>query len=78
MGSYIIRRLLIMVPTVALIAVLTFIVVELPPGDYASRVAEAMEQRGENVDMEYIQAIRELYRLDDPTFVRFFTGWAAS
>jgi len=72
MGSYIIRRLLIMVPTVALIAVLTFIVVELPPGDYASRVAEAMEQRGENVDMEYIQAIRELYRLDDPTFVRFF------
>ena len=72
MGSYIIRRLLIMVPTVALIAVLTFVVVELPPGDYASRVAEAMEQRGENVDMEYIQAIRELYRLDDPTFVRFF------
>jgi peptide/nickel transport system permease protein len=61
-----------MVPTVALIAVLTFVVVELPPGDYASRVAEAMEQRGENVDMEYIQAIRELYRLDDPTFVRFF------
>ena len=73
MGSYIIRRLLIMVPTVALIAVLTFVVVELPPGDYASRVAEAMEQRGEGVDMEYIQAIRELYRLDDPTFVRFFT-----
>ena len=72
MGSYIIRRLLIMIPTVALIAVLTFVVVELPPGDYASRVAEAMEQRGENVDMEYIQAIRELYRLDDPTFVRFF------
>ena len=72
MGSYIIRRLLIMVPTVALIAVLTFVVVELPPGDYASRVADAMEQRGENVDMEYIQAIRELYRLDDPTFVRFF------
>ena len=72
MSSYIIRRLLIMVPTVALIAVLTFVVVELPPGDYASRVAEAMEQRGENVDMEYIQAIRELYRLDDPTFVRFF------
>ncbi len=72
MGSYIIRRLLIMIPTVALIAVLTFIVVELPPGDYASRVAEAMEQRGENIDMEYIQAIRELYRLDDPTFVRFF------
>ena len=72
MGSYIIRRLLIMVPTVALIAVLTFVVVELPPGDYASRVADAMEQRGENVDMEYVQAIRELYRLDDPTFVRFF------
>ncbi len=72
MSSYIIRRLLIMVPTVALIAVLTFVVVELPPGDYASRVADAMEQRGENVDMEYIQAIRELYRLDDPTFVRFF------
>ena len=64
MGSYIVRRLLIMVPTVAVIAVLTFIVVELPPGDYASRVAEAMERRGENVDPELIQAIRELHRLD--------------
>ncbi len=72
MGPYIVRRLLIMVPTVALIAVLTFVVVELPPGDYASRVAGAMEQRGENVDPELIQAIRELYHLDDPTFVRFF------
>jgi peptide/nickel transport system permease protein len=61
-----------MIPTVGLIAVLTFIVVELPPGDYASRVAEAMEQRGENIDMEYIEAIRDLHRLDDPTVVRFF------
>ena len=74
MGPYIVRRLLIMVPTVALIGVLTFIVVELPPGDYASRVAEAMERRGENVDPELIQAIRELHRLDDPPVVRFF-GW---
>ena len=72
MGPYIVRRLLIMIPTAALIAVLTFVVVELPPGDYASRVAEAMDQRGENVDPELIQAIRELYHLDDPTFVRFF------
>ena len=72
MGPYIIRRLLIMIPTVALISVLTFIVVELPPGDYASRYAEGLELRGQNIDPETIQAIRELYHLDDPTVVRFF------
>lgn len=72
MGSYIFRRLLIMIPTVALISVLTFIVVELPPGDYASRYAEGLELRGQNIDPETIQAIRELYHLDDPTVVRFF------
>ena len=71
MGSYIVRRLLIMIPTVALISVLTFIVVELPPGDYASRYAEGLELRGENIDPEHIQAIRELYHLDDPTVTRF-------
>ncbi len=72
MGPYIIRRLLIMIPTVAVISVLTFIVVELPPGDYASRYAEGLELRGQNIDPETIQAIRELYHLDDPTVVRFF------
>ena len=72
MGSYIIRRLLIMIPTVALIAVLTFVVVELPPGDYASRYFGALVERGESIDPEFIEAIRELYGLDAPPVVRFF------
>ena len=78
MSSYIIRRLLIMVPTVALIAVLTFVVVELPPGDYASRVADAMEQRGENVDMSTSRRSGSCIAWTTPRSCGSSGGWADS
>ena len=38
-----------MIPTVLLISILTFFVIELPPGDYVSRYVELIEQRGDTV-----------------------------
>ena len=36
MISYIIRRLLMLIPTVFIISILAFVVIELPPGDFVS------------------------------------------
>ena len=72
MGTYIIRRVLLMIPTVFLISVLTFFVVELPPGDFASRYAEALQAQGLDFDDAVLEGFRELYHLNDPTVVRYF------
>ena len=34
MITYIIRRMLLMIPTLLVISLLVFIIIELPPGDY--------------------------------------------
>ena len=71
MGTYIVRRFLMMIPTVFLISVLTFFVIELPPGDFVSRYVEQIEQRGDLVDPAVLEAMRERYGLDESTLFRY-------
>ena len=45
MLTYVIRRVLIMIPTMLAISVLTFIIIQLPPGDYLTTyIAELQAQ----------------------------------
>ncbi len=79
MTTYLLRRLFIMIPTVALISVISFLVIDLPPGDLASSYVARLEQsqevfRDEAEDM--IAELRARYGLDDPFFVRYFK-WAS-
>ena len=61
-----------MIPTVFIISILTFFVIELPPGDYVSRYVGILEQQGRDIDQETVENLRRMYGLDKPTFVRYF------
>ena len=79
MITFLVRRVFIMIPTVALISVVSFLVIDLPPGDLASSYVARLEQsqevfRDEAEDM--IAELRARYGLDDPFFVRYFK-WAS-
>ena len=79
MITFIVRRVFIMIPTVVLISVVSFLVIDLPPGDLASSYVARLEQsqevfRDEAEDM--IAELRARYGLDDPFFVRYFK-WAS-
>ncbi len=76
MLSYIIRRLLLMIPTVFVISVISFVVIELPPGDYVTSYVMRLEQEGRNVTDEMVENIRHRYGLDRPVYVRYFL-WAS-
>ena len=39
MAAYITRRLLGMIPTLVLVSILTFVIIQLPQGDYATALA---------------------------------------
>ena len=79
MIPFMLRRVFIMIPTVVLISVVSFLVIDLPPGDLASSYVARLEQsqevfRDEAEDM--IAELRARYGLDDPFFVRYFK-WAS-
>jgi peptide/nickel transport system permease protein len=71
MLGYIIRRVLMMIPTVILISVVSFIALQLPPGDYLTDYAAQLSQQGESADQEAINALRERYGLGQPVYVQY-------
>ena len=72
MLSFIIRRLILLIPLLFVVSVITFVLIELPPGDYLSTyIAQIEASTGERLtDLERAE-IRRFYGLDDPTHVRF-------
>lgn len=70
--SYVLRRIVIMIPTLAITSMLIFAVCELPPGDYfETYVAEAAAQ-GEHADLSRIEFLKKEYGFDKPPIERYF------
>ena len=72
MRKYVLKRLLLFIPTIIIISLLIFFVIQLPPGDYVTSYVAAMTAEGEIFTPEEIQMLRERYGLDDPWFVQYF------
>lgn len=74
MLNYIIRRLITAFFMLIAIGLVSFIVIKLPPGDYASRYKQFLLDRGTPYEDAERQAqnIRERYGLDDPLPVQFY------
>jgi len=53
-----------MIPTLIAISIITFIIIQLPPGDYLSTYIAELQSQGENVDTAKIEALRAQYGLD--------------
>ena len=71
MGRFIGHRLLLMVPTLLLISVVSFVIIQLPPSDYLNTYAANLEASGDLVDAATLEALKEQYGLDDPFHVQY-------
>ena len=71
MLTYIVHRMLIMIPTLLAISILVFIIIQLPPGDYLSNQIEELKSQGETAALEKIQFLREQYGLDRPMIEQY-------
>ncbi|WP_170755898.1 ABC transporter permease [Ruegeria lacuscaerulensis] len=67
MLSFILRRILIAIPTILLISIFVFSLQKLLPGDPVLAMA------GEERDPEVLEFLREKYRLNDPIPVQYLT-----
>ena len=70
MLKFVIRRVFIMVPTLAIISVISFIIIELPPGDFLTYYIQTQEEMG-GVSQEIVDGLRARYGLDQPWSTRY-------
>jgi peptide/nickel transport system permease protein len=69
---YIIRRTLLMIPTLLIISALIFTIIELPPGNYFETYVAEMRAQGENTDLARIEFLKKEYGFDRPPVERYF------
>ncbi len=72
MASYLVRRLLAMVPTVLLISFVSFLIIQLPPGDYLSTVVARLQQQGQTLQPDELVALRAQYALDGSVLEQYW------
>jgi peptide/nickel transport system permease protein len=70
--SYILRRILIMIPTLFITSALIFTVMELPPGDFFETYQAEMQAQGERADMSRVEFLKKEYHFDKPPWQRYF------
>ena len=77
MRSYLVSRILGMIPTLAVISVIIFTVIQLPEGDIVSSTLDRLQAQGVDVTEEFVQNLRAQYNLDKPLVLQYFY-WAGN
>lgn len=73
MFQYLVRRLLVMIPTLIAISIVSFILIQLPPGDFLTTYAATLAAQGDSTaSTEQLNALREAYGLDQPVYVQYW------
>lgn len=73
MIKFIIRRIIIFIPLMLILSVVSYTIIELPPGDFLSiRIAQLQQEAGNFIAEEEIARLRIEYGLDKPVYMRYF------
>jgi peptide/nickel transport system permease protein len=69
MAIFILRRVLFIIPTLIAISILSFAIIQLPPGDFLSSYAAQLRQEGDFVDEVELEALCLCYGLGESVYV---------
>jgi len=72
MFRFIVRRVVIMIPTLILISMVVFAIIQLPPGDFLTTYAAELASTGTSVDATMLENLREQYGLGQPIYVQYW------
>lgn len=72
-AHFILRRLAISVMTVWVISVISFVIIQLPPGDFVSTYVAQLAQAGAIGSGDDVAQLRADYGLDQPIYIRYAT-----
>ena len=72
MLKYIGMRLLIAIPVLLPLSIVSFLLIQLPPGDYLSIYIMNLKASGQRVSESEVARLTTLYALDKPPVVQYF------
>jgi peptide/nickel transport system permease protein len=75
MFRYFVQRLLVMIPTLIVISIAIFVIIQAPPGDWIETYIAQLRSQGEAVDPAKIEFLRQTYGLDLPFYMQYLK-WA--
>jgi peptide/nickel transport system permease protein len=61
-----------MIPTLLLISIFSFVMIQLPPGDYLTSYISSLQQAGQPISVEQIEGLKRQFGLDKPMHIRYF------
>lgn len=76
MGAYIIRRILTMIPMLLVISFISFVIIQLPPGDFLTTLQATQGATGGGLSDEVAEMLRENYGINEPFLVQY-VKWVA-
>ena len=68
---YIVRRVIMLIPILFLISIVSFVVIELPPGDWVSNYITNLRNSGIDLQEEEAARLSAIYGFDQPSYVRY-------
>jgi ABC-type dipeptide/oligopeptide/nickel transport system permease component/ABC-type transport system substrate-binding protein len=82
---FVLRRLLIMIPTLSIISLVVFAMIQAPPGDFISAKIVELQSQGERADPQELENLRRQFHLDESlpmrylrwSGLRWFVTWQA-
>ncbi len=74
MVAYVIRRILAMIPMLIAISFISFVIIQLPPGDYLNTLQAVQGTSGGGMSNEQADLLRQRYGLDEP-FMAQYLKW---
>lgn len=72
MLHFIVRRILLMIPTLFVISALVYFIIDLPPGDCVTSQIEELLARGDPDAHQRADELRAMYGLNHPLWQRYF------
>lgn len=72
MLQFIIRRLGFIAIVLVLVSIISFIIIQLPPGDWLSAYVTALRVQGAQINEEIIEGLKIQYGLDLPPVMQYF------
>ena len=70
MLKFIVRRMLLMIPTLIAVSILSFLIIQAPAGDFVDTYVAGLRQFGQIVEQGQIDALRDRYGLNQPVHVQ--------
>jgi peptide/nickel transport system permease protein len=60
-----------MIPTLIAISMISFIIIQLPPGDFLTTYVSQLSASGETVDQAELESLKKRFGLDEPIYMQY-------